>query len=300
MSGTTKFLIGTIGEMADGATQVHKGTKMVRDVGRCIYCGRHGEGVRLTKEHIIPHSLGAGAYLKNASCDDCAAITKGIEQHVARSIFGHHRIHKGVQTRHPEQRPSQLPARVLVRGIEHRHDIAIKDHPYFLAMPVWDQPGLLRGRSPSVEFDGLAAHLFYHIPPNIRDSLNLSDGEMAEIRPDSKVDANRFGRAIAKIAYCNAIATLGLDGIGQSDLPAVILGTNPNVSFFVGSVLQNPPPPNRNGPDHRIDIGLSDFVLDPRTGLYRRFLVSNVRLFARDGTQDNGMPLYTVIVGSPT
>jgi hypothetical protein len=35
---------------------------------------------------------------------------------------------------------------------------------------------------------------------------------MAEIRPDSPGEANQFGRAIAKVAYCNAIAHYGYDG----------------------------------------------------------------------------------------
>lgn len=69
---------------------------MVGEVGRCIYCGAHGSGVKLTKEHVIPYSLGSDAYLKDASCPDCAAITKAFEQHVARNIYGHLRIHLGI------------------------------------------------------------------------------------------------------------------------------------------------------------------------------------------------------------
>jgi hypothetical protein len=189
----------------------YRGRTMVRQIGCCIYCGVSNKGIKLTDEHIVPHSLGADAYLKDASCIPCANITKRFELHVARNIFGHHRIHKGVQTSHPEERPSELPARVLIRGVDHRKDLSIRDHPYFLAMPVWDQPGILRGLRPSVDFDGLSAHLYYHIPDSIKDALELSDGEMPEIRPDSKVDANQFGRAIAKIAYYNAIARCGYD-----------------------------------------------------------------------------------------
>jgi 5-methylcytosine-specific restriction endonuclease McrA len=278
--------------------QEHRGRKNARTIGHCIYCGARGSDVKLTEEHVIPYSLGADVYLKDASCLSCAEITKKFELHVARSIFGHHRIHKDVQTRHPEQRPTELPARVLVRGIEHRKNLSIADHPYFLAMPIWDQPGMLRGLKPSPEFDGLSAHLYYHIPDNIKETLQLSDGEVAEIRPESKGDANQFGRAIAKIAYCNAIATLGPDGFDPLELPDLILGKYPNVSFLVGSVLRLPPPPNREGPLHRIDIG-DNWVRDPRTEITRRLLISNVRLFGTDGTAQNGMPIYTVVVGAP-
>jgi hypothetical protein len=267
----------------------YRGRTMVRQIGRCIYCGAHRNDVKLTDEHIVPFSLDADVYLKEASCMPCADITKRFEQHVARSIFGHHRIHKGVPTRHREERPSKLPARVLVRGIEHRLNLTIKDHPYFLAMPIWDQPGMLRGLRPSLDFDGLSVHLYYHIPDNIKDTLKLTDGEMAEIRPDSKGDANQFGRAMAKIVYCNAIALYGYDGFEHLELPDLILGEYPYVSFFVGSVLREPPAPNRRGPSHRIDLGWN-WVNDRRTEVWRRVLVTNIRLFAADGTDKNGMP----------
>ncbi len=66
---------------------------MVRDVGKCIYCGKTPAQFVLTKEHIVPHSLGGDAYLKRASCAKCQEITRDLEFHVARNIFGHFRIH---------------------------------------------------------------------------------------------------------------------------------------------------------------------------------------------------------------
>jgi hypothetical protein len=284
--------------LTDTYRKEYHGRQMARHIGLCIYCGASGKDVNLTDEHIVQHALGADVYLKDASCLTCADITKRFEQHVARTIFGHHRIHKGVQTRRPEERPSKLPTRVLIRGIEYRKDLSIGDHPYFLAMPIWDQPAMLRGLRPSVEFDGLSAHLYYHLPNNIKGTLELTDGEIAEIRPDSKGDANQFGRAIAKVAYCNAIAICGYDGFEHLELPDLILGKYPNVSFYVGSVLREPPPPNRNGPLHRIDLG-ENWVYDARSQLSRRMLITNLRLFATDGTERNGMPIYTVVTGAP-
>jgi hypothetical protein len=284
--------------MTDTQRKEYRGRTMARQIGRCIYCDVSGEDVKLYEEHVVPFSLDADVYLKEASCLACADITKKFEQHVARAIFGHHRIHKGIQTRHPKDRPSELPTRVLVRGIEHRLDFSIQDHPYFLAMPIWDQPGILRGLRPSADFDRLSAHLYYHIPDNIKDTLKLTDGEIAEIRPDSKGYANQFGRALAKIAYCNAIVHYGYDGFEHLELPDLILGKNPYVSFFVGSVLREPPPPNRTGALHRIDIG-ENWVYDARTQLSRRMLITKIRLFRTDGTEKNGMPIYTIVTGAP-
>lgn len=277
--------------------QEHRGCKMLRDIGRCIYCGENRSGVKLSKEHVIPYSLGADVYLKKASCPACAETTQKFEMHVARNIFGHHRIHKGGPTRNPEQRPDELPTHILIRGSEQSKNLPIKDHPYFLAAPIWAQPGILRGVEPTEDFEGLFAHLYYHVPESIRDTLSLSDGELAEIRPDSSGDVKQFGRAIAKIAFCNAIGTLGIDGFDPLDLPDLILGKFPAISYYVGSLLQIPPPPTRLGPLHRIDLGW-DWVCDPRTKLWRRYLISNIRLFATDGTDNEGMPVYTVVVGA--
>jgi 5-methylcytosine-specific restriction endonuclease McrA len=52
----------------------------------CIYCGKNG--VPLTDEHIVPFSLGGQHILQNASCLECADITKKFEQDVARELWG--------------------------------------------------------------------------------------------------------------------------------------------------------------------------------------------------------------------
>src|SRR5271167_1309452 len=117
---------------------------MVGEIGRCIYCGAHGPGVELTDEHVVPYSLGSNAYLKDASCRDCADITKKFEQHVARNIYGHLRIHLGIQTRHVRERPTELPVRVIKEGVESHVVLPINEHPFFLILPVWDTPGMLR------------------------------------------------------------------------------------------------------------------------------------------------------------
>ncbi len=175
---------------------------MVGEVGRCIYCGAHGSGVKLTKEHVIPYSLGSDAYLKDASCPDCAAITKAFEQHVARNIYGHLRIHLGIQTRHSHERPTELPVRVIKEGVESRLVLPINEHPFFLILPIWDTPGMLRGEPPQKLFTGLTSHLYYSIPPTIQTTLGVADFEPFALAPaEYRIDAEQFARAIAKIAY---------------------------------------------------------------------------------------------------
>jgi len=274
--------------------EIHIGRKNLRTIGRCIYCGKDGSATKLTEEHIIPFSLGADQYLKDASCLACADITKKFELHVARNIFGHHRIHQNIQTRHPKDRPNELRTRVIKDGIENAYDLPIEDHPYFLPIPVWDRPGIIRNVPPSKEFSGLASHLYNHIPENIRETLGLADGDTAEIRPpDVIVDTEQFARAIAKIAYCQAIARFGFDGFRRLALPDLILGKYSCIPYFVGSVVDElPPPPQPAGPMHVIET--VDVWVDGK-----RLLIAVIRLFAKNGTKEHGMPIYTVVVGAP-
>jgi hypothetical protein len=278
--------------MTEKMPKAYWGRKNVRTIGYCIYCGARGNGVKLTKEHIIPYSLGSDVYLKDASCIPCAAITKDFEHHVARNIFGQHRIHADIQTRHPEQRPDVLPTHVVRNGIESRLDLSIPDHPYFVVWPVWGPAGILRGVPPSLAFDGLGAHMFYSVPANIRETLGLKDGEIIEIRPQINADAVQFSRMLAKIAYCTAIANEELDGFRVLAIPDLILGKYSCPSYFVGSIQGAPPPPDRTGPFHRVDCEDVWF-----NGV--RLLLAHIRLFARDGVDEHGTPIYTVVFGAP-
>jgi len=104
---------------------------------------------------------------------------------------------------------------VIGSGPEQTFDLPIADHPYFTAMPIWGLPGLLSGSEPRSTFEQESAHLYYYIPPNIKQTLNLRDGQLAEIKPpDIRIDSHKFARAIAKIAYCQAVAVFGCAGSG--------------------------------------------------------------------------------------
>src|SRR5438552_18955483 len=56
-------------------------------IGKCIYCGGDGSPGRLTREHIIPDSLGGMLELPDASCSDCQKITSACEGENAGKIF---------------------------------------------------------------------------------------------------------------------------------------------------------------------------------------------------------------------
>jgi hypothetical protein len=279
--------------MTERMPDEYRGRYMVRHIGRCIYCGIGPDKAKLTNEHIVPFSLGADAYLKEASCSTCQKITRDFETHLARNVFGQLRIHIGIQTRNPGQRPTELPTRIVRGDKETRVTLPIKDHPNFLPMPIWETPGILRGEQPHSGFTGLVAHLFYYVPPTLGEAIGMRHAEAVQLLPDFRVETDRFARAIAKIAYCQAVARLGLDGFRRLALPDLILGKYTGISYFVGSALEMPPPPEPRGRQHRID--LSDVWWTERL----RLLIASVRLFGDSGTAEHGLPVYTVVVGVP-
>jgi hypothetical protein len=241
----------------------------------------------------VPFSLGADSYLKEASCTECQRITQSFETHLSRNVFGHLRIHIGVQTRHPKERPTELPTRVRRAGAEERVPLTVRDHPNFLLMPVWDHPGALIGAPLTKEFPGLVGNLYHEVPTSIGSALGLRHAEMIQIIPEFRVDTEQFARAIAKIAYCQAVAQFGLEGFRPLAIRDVILGKYPGISQFVGSSLSLPPPRHPPGTQHVV------IIYDVNIGPRLRLLLATVRLFADSGTKDHGLPIYTVVVGSP-
>ena len=122
-------------------------------------------------------------------------------------------------------------------------------------MPIWGLPGALTGAQPSTQFPQEMAHLFYHIPPNIRETLKLSDGEIAQIMvPEIKIDRHKFARAMAKIAYCQAVVFYGLRGFRRLAITDLILGKYPLIPYFVGCETKNPPPPTPGKGLHMVDL----------------------------------------------
>jgi hypothetical protein len=259
----------------------------VKGGGRCIYCGAVD---RLGDEHVVAYSLGGNTILLKASCARCGAITSYLEGYLANATFGHLRVHSGVQSRsgHPEL----LSATVELADGERVIDLTARDHPFFLHMPVWHVPEIFTGRVPSSEFPNAKAHVYWFLPNNIRQSLGMEPSDVARVVDTTPMpNIGTFARAIAKIAYCQTVFRYGLDGFRSIGLPDVILGNNPNISFFVGSSLNDPPPPEKQGVLHTVSF--SEYAVRNL-----KLIVCSVRLFAHSGTEAEGMPIYYVATGA--
>jgi hypothetical protein len=122
-------------------------------------------------------------------------------------------------------------------------------------MPVWGRPGLLLGNKPSKEFEHHKAHVFYSVPPNIRETISLQDGEWASIPfPEFQVNHDLYARGIAKIAYCDGVARFGLHEFRALAMVDLILGRYPFVPYFVGCRIDKSPPPTPRDVLHEITV----------------------------------------------
>ncbi len=86
-------------------------------MGHCVYCPNDGSSEKLSDEHIIPLSFGGYRYLGAASCGDCRDETHAIEGHCCATIFKALRVHQGIRTRRPKERPTHL--RILAGRTPH-------------------------------------------------------------------------------------------------------------------------------------------------------------------------------------
>ncbi|WP_162275198.1 HNH endonuclease [Labrys sp. WJW] len=262
----------------------------VQGGGVCIYCGSSGGADGLKSEHIVPYSLGGNTELTNASCRDCEGITSYLDGYLANATYKHLRVHAKVQSRRGH--PSTLPAFVELPNGSAQLDLAPPDHPYFLHMPVWPPPGLMRGAPLSSEFPPAKAHVFWWFPPSIGEKIGLQKGQIGGIEDRTPMpNLTTFARAIAKIAYCHGVFLYGLNGFRSLALPDIILGRYPCISYFVGSDMRDPPQPDPPGRLHTI-------VATTVTVGALRYLTLRIRLFAHSGTPENGMPTYEVVIGA--
>jgi hypothetical protein len=291
-----------------GAVTVNAGSGAWDDIqgktypgfGRCIYCGSDGGAEGLRDEHIVPFSLGGNTIIEKASCRECEHLINPVDIHLGRGIFGQYRIHAGVQTRHPKDRPTSLPATYSVNDIERTVDLPIEDHPYSLAMPIWGDAGFFRSAPIDSPMPETLVHIYHHMPTGLRETLGVGEADDFKIWSTGKINADLFARGIAKIGYCHLVAHQGLGGFEDLALPDVILGRCPGAAYFVGGPLTIPPQPYAKGQRHAIQF--ADINGDPdhekMIGPGLKLQLVNVRLFADSAHKEHGMPIYHVVAGA--
>jgi hypothetical protein len=257
-------------------------------VGRCIYCGARrysatNPAARFGDEHIIPLAFGGNLLLPEASCQECEAITSGLETHCIEQMVRNTREHLGLIARRHKRNRKHLPVSVR-RGAESEViNVPVDQHPAALIMFSFDPPRLLFDEpDPEGSFVGRVVIKPLSVDLGVR--ADRIGGKVELVRRGG-FDATIFARMIAKIAHAYAVAELKLNGFRP--ILADFIRSIParHASQYVGGEWGTPEPAGCDRHEIRIDRW---------SGLSRDYHVVRLRLFS-----DQDMPTYLVVVGEP-
>lgn len=209
---------------------------------KCVYCGV-SDGP-LSKEHIIPYSLGGNLVLRKASCSTHAALTSAFEADFSRVAYGYYRAENNVRSRKPHKLAQLLKATVALEGETFDGSKVIVNVPVSEAPPVpvvlrLPEPGILAGRSRSADGECQVEFPPTH-DPKLRE-LREKKGLARLTSAVTTVPITQMLRTLAKIAHVYATAELGSEGFNPALLDTILESGAPGAYYLIGE--HNPPLP---------------------------------------------------------
>ncbi len=180
----------------------------------------------------MPYGLNGPWTLLYASCDACARITHKFEYDTLRCLWPEVRNALAMQSRRKYERTSTLPLVVVREGQRQTIQIPKASYPIYLPIPLFPAPGVVCGRPPQ---PGVFSSLrVLHIAgPSLKDASEEYPG--AEfVGMHSSFSPEDFARTVAKIAYCIAVCSLGVEPFRDSPIRSVILGSDNHIGHWVG------------------------------------------------------------------
>lgn len=257
-------------------------SKTYEAANRCIYCG--DDAVPLTREHIMPFSLGGELIFPKASCTPCAKEIQKYEGDCLNWTFLQARTFLKLPMYDPARRKTDLRLGAF-RGDERFPDLTdnfrfesvpVDQHPAAVIVPKFGLPGILCQKTPVETFEvtGLNSVHLNGAPPSHIGVQGERAGNFIRFSPD------RLCQFIAKMAHSAATVELGQDAFDPM-LPKLIRNLSGYASHLVGSPMRNRWPKTTSL--HRIWLDLDG-----------GYVVAYVQLFSRYGL----MP-YVAVVGTP-
>jgi HNH endonuclease len=261
--------------------------KVYAPADRCIYCGSKEN---LTKEHIIPFSLGGTWTFPKASCNACAKITGAFEGEFCRTILGPLRMLFNLPTRRPKERPKHLPLKVKY-ATSTDWEMAYVDRsicPFLIGMPLYPLPSVLTGVHDEESKGAATKQLWLRgggfWPDRDKHLQWLCDALRAtEVMPSAEVPTEAICLSLAKIAHAYATAELGVDGFSPSLTNMIRNRDVSDRSKYIGGGEGNEAPVEEL---HDVAFAHDDAA--------SQLIVVKVRLLGILGT-----PTYTIVAGEP-
>jgi hypothetical protein len=255
-------------------------------VGRCIY---HVDGEHvgpLTREHVIPESLGGMLELPEASCNACQSVTSAVEGYNAARLF------------RPLRRQFNLPSKsrgrarrearekeqfaIVVNGI--RRYVPAEEYPGLIVSFVFPMPTIFLGVPPDIQHDFAGGGVTVSTLPEFGDRLNALRAKYGnDVKFVTAAGAETVARLLAKIGHAYAAAEIGYRRF-RPYLLGIIRNQDPRLMHhLIGTAMGDPP----KGDDlHEINI------LPPGAFGDRKLIVVKIQLFA-----NLGLPVHYIVAG---
>lgn len=267
-----------------------KDNKTIESIGRCIYCG---ETNGLSREHIIPRSLGGNFVFRNASCESCRENTRVTEEYCCRrGIFFLYRLTHQVRSKHKGEWPREWPLIVIFADRTEERLFPVEEYPIVqVDFPILPPSGITMGTEPTNQ---LSALLYRHIRLNHKRYAEITkpfqDEGALGIAPFVQFNLNRFTRLLAKIAHGIAVAHFGYASF-EHILPRFILGEDDRLLYVVGSIGK------QSETFSDMELGSEKPMRHVfEAGIFKQgdksYAVVRIQLF-----QNLGAPIYEVVAG---
>ncbi len=257
-------------------------------VGQCIYCGTKDD---LTDEHTVPYALNGAIKLKKGSCKSCAKITSAIEGNFTRNTLDVARAVMQYNTRRKGRRQETYPAEVIINGQVKTVDMPVD--AYAALVPVIDlgfptylvEKYSLSGEEYRIGRRNTVSVTVSRSPEKTKAFLESIGAE--SLNSKTSFDAYEYARMLAKIAYCETVALIGLENIEKVYLLDFILERKGDPWQYIGGLLEFPPNMPVDSSPTNPDVRAVSII----NGEIRAF----IQLFAHLNA-----PKYIIIVGEVT
>jgi hypothetical protein len=263
-------------------------------IGKCIYCGatRYSAAREwLGREHVVAQRLGGTLTILEACCEACERIiNKEAEEITLNEYLGPLRHRLGLSA---SKSITALPIQISRDGETFEEVmVPIDDVPITLAIPLWDEPGILPvNKNIVVRGPGVTPRAepgFYQLEEAEKArSLMEATGAKKVVSYVVKISLDAFARTVAKTAHAYAVYKLGL--AFEPFLQDLILGQSSArpITDYVGGAPAAMHMPRDLSKRHLLELVFADPVI-----FGDKFLIVNIVLF-----NDLGFPPYRVVAG---
>lgn len=234
-----------------------------RSPGKCIYCCR--DDVKLGEEHIVPLSLNGTWAIDAAACKPCGDHTNEAYENAALQCDMVRAVRKFLELR--RRRPNKKKPLVFPPKWPHGtasvaapgpgQPTTDDDYPPLFNMLIIEPATKLLSSPSARDKIRLWIRLVENGKPSgivISDEVTLSKSYDSEAQQVIACDyvykgkkegirqlfaTRAFGRMLARIAYCFAVAELKIDGFDGTEIRQLLRGERDDVFNFVGGSLNN-------------------------------------------------------------